>query len=219
MKSSMPCSSRNSERWKPSGSVWRIVCSMTRGPAKPMSALGSAMFRSPSIAKDAVTPPVVGSVRTEMYGIRALGEARRAPRRSWPSASARGSPPACARRPSVETRIERLALGERALGRARDLLADDRAHRAAHEEELHRADHDRDALERRRSPTTIASDGPDVVLGVAQPVAVLLAVAELQRVRRAQVRVELDVLARRRRASAAARAPTAGSGTRTSGRS
>ncbi len=42
-----------------------MVCSMTRGPAKPMSALGSAMLTSPSIAKLAVTPPVVGSVRTE----------------------------------------------------------------------------------------------------------------------------------------------------------
>ena len=35
-----------------------------------MSALGSAMFTSPSMAKLAVTPPVVGSVRTEMYGSR-----------------------------------------------------------------------------------------------------------------------------------------------------
>jgi hypothetical protein len=42
-----------------------MVCSMTRGPAKPISAFGSAIFRSPSIAKLAVTPPVVGSVRTE----------------------------------------------------------------------------------------------------------------------------------------------------------
>ena len=33
-----------------------------------MSAFGSAMFRSPSIAKLAVTPPVVGSVSTEMNG-------------------------------------------------------------------------------------------------------------------------------------------------------
>ena len=62
----MPCSTRNSLRWKPSGSFCRMVCSMTRGPAKPMSALGSAMLRSPSIAKLAVTPPVVGSVRMEM---------------------------------------------------------------------------------------------------------------------------------------------------------
>ena len=62
----MPRSSRNSLRWKPSGSFCRMVCSMTRGPANPISALGSAMFRSPSIAKLAVTPPVVGSVRIEM---------------------------------------------------------------------------------------------------------------------------------------------------------
>ena len=44
---------------------------MTRGPAKPMSARGSARMTSPSMAKLAVTPPVVGSVRTEMYGSRA----------------------------------------------------------------------------------------------------------------------------------------------------
>ena len=62
----MPFSSRNSARWNPSGSFCLIVCSMTRGPANPMSALGSAMFRSPSIAKLAVTPPVVGSVSTAM---------------------------------------------------------------------------------------------------------------------------------------------------------
>src|SRR5438309_282761 len=32
-----------------SGSFCRMVCSITRGPAKPISASGSAMFRSPSI--------------------------------------------------------------------------------------------------------------------------------------------------------------------------
>src|SRR5690606_8926628 len=63
-----PCSSRNSERWKPSGRVSRTVCSITRGPAKPISALGSAMLMSPSMAKEAETPPVVGWVMTEMYG-------------------------------------------------------------------------------------------------------------------------------------------------------
>src|SRR6185436_7229375 len=71
IKSTIPCSTRNSERWKPSGRVWRMVCSITRGPAKPMRALGSAMLRSPSMAYDAVTPPVVGSVRIEMNGRRA----------------------------------------------------------------------------------------------------------------------------------------------------
>ena len=66
IRSTIPCSTRNSLVWKPSGRVWRMVCSMTRGPANPISAFGSAMLRSPSIAYDAVTPPVVGSVRTEM---------------------------------------------------------------------------------------------------------------------------------------------------------
>ena len=70
--STMPCSSRYSERWNPSGSCWRIVCSITRGPAKPMSALGSATLRSPSIAKLAVTPPVVGSVSTDTNGMPAF---------------------------------------------------------------------------------------------------------------------------------------------------
>ena len=40
---------------------------MTRGPANPISAFGSAKIISPSMAKLAVTPPVVGSVSTVMY--------------------------------------------------------------------------------------------------------------------------------------------------------
>ena len=46
----MPCSSRYSARWKPSGSFSRMVCSITRWPAKPISAPGSASWTSPSIA-------------------------------------------------------------------------------------------------------------------------------------------------------------------------
>ena len=63
----MPCSTRNSDVWKPSGSSCPMVCLMTLGPANPTSAPGSAMITSPSIAKLAVTPPVVGSVRIEQY--------------------------------------------------------------------------------------------------------------------------------------------------------
>src|SRR5213079_2133718 len=63
-----PFSSRNSARWKPSGSFCRTVCSITRGPAKPISALGSAITTSPIIAKLAETPPIVGSVSTDMNG-------------------------------------------------------------------------------------------------------------------------------------------------------
>ena len=48
--SSIPCSIRYSERWNPSGRVSRIVCSITLGPAKQMSAFGSAICTSPSMA-------------------------------------------------------------------------------------------------------------------------------------------------------------------------
>ena len=43
-----------------------IVCSITFGPAKPVWLPGSETSRSPSIAKDALTPPYVGSVKSEM---------------------------------------------------------------------------------------------------------------------------------------------------------
>ena len=64
--STMPCSSRYSARWNPSGSFSRMVSSITRAPAKPIIAPGSAMAMSPSMAKDAETPPVVGSESTTM---------------------------------------------------------------------------------------------------------------------------------------------------------
>ena len=73
-----PFSSRNSARWKPGGSFSRTVCSMTRGPAKPTSALGSAITTSPRKAKLAETPPMVGSVSTEKYGSRSAPSRLRA---------------------------------------------------------------------------------------------------------------------------------------------
>ena len=44
-----------------------MVCSITLLPANPINASGSASIISPSIAKLAVTPPVVGSVSTHTY--------------------------------------------------------------------------------------------------------------------------------------------------------
>src|SRR6516165_5137618 len=49
-RSTMPWSLRYSARWNPSGSFSRMVCSITRAPAKPISAPGSAICTSPSIA-------------------------------------------------------------------------------------------------------------------------------------------------------------------------
>ncbi len=48
-----PCSSRNSERWKPSGSFSRTVCSMTRGSGEADQRLRLGCCESPSIANDA----------------------------------------------------------------------------------------------------------------------------------------------------------------------
>ena len=58
------CSSMLSAVWNPLGNGFLVVCSITRAPAKPTVAPGSARMMSPSIAKEAVTPPVVGSVST-----------------------------------------------------------------------------------------------------------------------------------------------------------
>ena len=60
--------SRNSEVWNPAGSVCFVVSLMTRAPANPIMAPGSARMTSPRVAKLAVTPPVVGLVSTEMKG-------------------------------------------------------------------------------------------------------------------------------------------------------
>ena len=60
--STKPCSRRYSAVWKLSGNFYLNVCSITRLPANPIRAFGSAKIKSPNIAKLAVTPPVVGWV-------------------------------------------------------------------------------------------------------------------------------------------------------------
>src|ERR1700722_15006223 len=69
IKSKKPCSSRNSLRWKPSGRSFLMVSLMTRGPAKPIRAPGSAILRSPSMPNEAEMPPNEGSVRRDIKGI------------------------------------------------------------------------------------------------------------------------------------------------------
>ena len=114
-----------------------MVCSITRGPAKPISAFGSAMFRSPSIAKLAVTPPVVGSVSTEMYGSRARSS-RASAALIFAICISESAPSIMRAPPEQDTMItgSRRSIA-RSIG-ARDLLADDHAHAAADEGVLHR---------------------------------------------------------------------------------
>jgi hypothetical protein len=61
-----PCSIKNSDLWKPFGKFDPIVSLITLGPANPIKAPGYEILKSPNIAKDAETPPVVGSVNNEM---------------------------------------------------------------------------------------------------------------------------------------------------------
>src|SRR5437899_2710644 len=98
---------------------------------------------------------------------------------------------------------ERLALRERPLGGAGDLLAHDAAHRAAHELEVHHREHDGDARERRVSGDDRVA-APGLRLRGRDPFGIRLAVDEAERIgrgesgvglpERARVRQELDAL-------------------------
>ena len=61
-----PWFNKNSDFWKSDGSFCLIVCSITRGPVKPISAFGSAIIRSPKDAKLAMMPAMVGFVRIDI---------------------------------------------------------------------------------------------------------------------------------------------------------
>ena len=131
----------------------------TRAPANPMSAFGSARLTSPTAANEANTPPVVGSDRTEMNGTPAAR--RRSSAASVLASCIRASVPSCIRAPpEALTTTSGTRVVERVLGGAGHLLADDRAHRAAHEPEVHDADRDRRGRRSAPVPHTAASRIP-----------------------------------------------------------
>ena len=108
------------------------------------------MFRSPSIAKLAVTPPVVGSVRTETNGSLARSSLARAAETFAICIS--DSAPSIMRAPAgAGNDDDGLTALERHLHAPGDLLADHHAHAPADERVLHRRDHDVEAVELSRS--------------------------------------------------------------------
>ena len=126
----------DSARPKSSGSFSRVVCCTTRGPAKDISAPGSATTTSPREAKVASRPPVVGCARIEMkraarvlHVLDGHDRLRQLHEREDPLLHA-----GAARRCDGHERDA--VLGGRVAG-ARELLADGAAHRAAHEGEVH----------------------------------------------------------------------------------
>ena len=98
------------------------------------------------MAKLAVTPPVVGSVRTEMYGKPA--RSRRASAAETLAICISDSVPSIMRAPPEH---ETMITGRRRAGAVSmprdDLLAHDHAHAAADERVLHRGDHGLDAVD------------------------------------------------------------------------
>ena len=113
-----------------------VVCFTTRGPENESSAPGSAMMTSPSAAKLAATPPVVGWTSTETKG-------RPASRSSSTAATVfaicmSASTPSCMRAPpEAATDTSGMPPVEREVGGAGELLAHDRSHAAAQEREVH----------------------------------------------------------------------------------
>ena len=105
-----PSRSCDSARPKSSGSVSRVVCCTTRGPANDISAPGSAM-RDVAERRERGDHAARGRVRADRDERQPrVAHARRRPSRSSPSASAPGCSPACARRPTPRpTRTARRA--------------------------------------------------------------------------------------------------------------
>ncbi len=179
------------------------------GPAKPIRAWGSAMLMSPSMAKLAVVPPVVGSARTEMKGT--LASPIRAIAALVFIICIRDIMPSCIRMPpEQETMMSGRRLLDGPFAGAGDLLADDRGHASAHEGELHGQDVDGDAAH--RSPGRLDGLGKARAgLAVREPPGIFLGVHEAQEIDREDVLVERSRSGRRRTASRAARWRRSGS--------
>ena len=138
-----------------------------------------------------MTPPVVGSVSTEMYGRRTSSS--RASAAETLAICIRLSVPSIMRAPPEQETITSGSLRSmaRSIG-ARHFLADHRAHRAADEAELHRAAH-------HGAPGEQAFGGDDGVgtcrslrRASLRRVGVGLGVHEMQRIVRGELRVVLD---------------------------
>ncbi len=141
----------------------------TRGPVKASRAPGSATITSPSVAKLAIAPPVVGSASRQKNGSPGLVELvdrgdrlRQLHQREDSLLHARAA--------RARDEQERDAGGDRGVGGADELLADRAPHRAAHEEEVHHRELERVPLERRRADDHRVRE-PGVQLGLGDPLA------------------------------------------------
>ena len=150
----------DSARPKSSGSFSRVVCATTRGPANDISAPGSASSTSPRLAKLASTPPVVGCAMTLISAQPASCSSSTAHDRLR-QLHEREDPLLHARAAGGGDRDERDAGARpRSRRRARTSRPSTRAHRAAHEREVHDRELARAAARSSPLPITIASPRP-----------------------------------------------------------
>ena len=136
--STTPCSRRNSLRWKPSGSVSRTVCSITRGPRESDEGV---RLRDVDVAEHRETGRNTAGRRIGQHrhvGHSRLREGARGPRSSWPSGTGSRGPPASGRRRLPRSTRGGSAWSRLSLRPPHEALADHRAHRTAEKREFER---------------------------------------------------------------------------------
>ncbi len=179
--STMPCSRRYSAVWKPSGSFSRIVCSMTRWPAKPID---RARLGNVDVAQHGVGGRDAAGGRVGQHDdVGQAGLLQHARPQPWcaAAASATGCLPACGRRPRRRTARRGSLSLDGNVHRLDDHLAGSHAERAAHEANvMDDGDHfDAAALAAAREHRIFHAGLAAMFL---EPVGIALLVAEFQRI-------------------------------------
>ena len=150
-RSTKPCSNRNSARWKPSGSCSEMVPGRDSrsGEADQRARLGEVDVAKRGERGEHTACGGIGHDADERHA--RIGQpAQRGHRLGQLHERQRAFLHACPARGGDDD--ERQPLGQRVLGGARDLLAHDGAHRAAHEREVHDAHRDTGAGDGARAP-------------------------------------------------------------------
>ena len=168
----------------------RIVALIVLGPAKPINARGSAKTTSPSEAKLAATPPIVGLVNTEMNGPPA--ESKRASAADDLGHLHQGEDALVHAGAAARTGDDnqRQLLGRGAFDGAGEFFADDRAHAAHDEGGIGHAEGDATAADHAGSHHGRFPQ-PGALLLFLEPLRIGDLVDEVQRVGRFQVGVPL----------------------------
>ena len=179
-----------SERPKSSESFSLTISWTTRGPVNARRAPGSAMMTSPSVAKLAIAPPVVGFVeQAEERQPRLVELVDR--RDGLRQLHQREDPLLHPRSARARDQQERRPLQDRLVARAHELLPDGAPHRSTHEREVHHRQLERMAVERRSAHHhRVGQTGVQLRLRESLPVGAQ--VEERERVGRSHLRRLLD---------------------------